>query len=105
MGTTKVQAATGSLCHKTGSGSRHVMSGYKWGIDPRRSLGMDCCDCYCTEAEWVVSTCNQFSVTVSPQLSIAQYLVQRLEELLAVLNGGEAFSMLDLSGISPNGIG
>ncbi|XP_064488330.1 uncharacterized protein K02A2.6-like [Ornithodoros turicata] len=44
-----------------------------------------------------VRVCGDFSVTVNPQLAIAQYPIPRPEELLAVLNGGEKFTKLDLS--------
>ncbi|XP_064468972.1 uncharacterized protein K02A2.6-like [Ornithodoros turicata] len=44
-----------------------------------------------------VRVCGDFSVTVNPQIEIAQYPFPRPEELLATLNGGEKFTKLDLS--------
>ncbi|XP_064458841.1 uncharacterized protein K02A2.6-like [Ornithodoros turicata] len=44
-----------------------------------------------------VRVCGDFSVTVNPQLDIAQYPLPRPEELFAKLNGGVIFSKLDLS--------
>ncbi|XP_064461874.1 uncharacterized protein K02A2.6-like [Ornithodoros turicata] len=44
-----------------------------------------------------VRVCRDFSVTVNPQLDIAQYPLPRPEELFAKLNGGVIFSKLDLS--------
>ncbi|XP_064462083.1 uncharacterized protein K02A2.6-like [Ornithodoros turicata] len=44
-----------------------------------------------------VRVCGDFSVTVNPQIEIAQYPLPRTEELLAVLSGGQKFTKLDLS--------
>ncbi|XP_064463653.1 uncharacterized protein K02A2.6-like [Ornithodoros turicata] len=44
-----------------------------------------------------VRVCGDFSVTVNPQIEIAQFPLPRPEELLATLNGGEKFTKLDLS--------
>ncbi|XP_064470252.1 uncharacterized protein K02A2.6-like [Ornithodoros turicata] len=44
-----------------------------------------------------VRVCGDFSVTVNPQLDIAQYPLPRPEELFPKQNGGVIFSKLDLS--------
>lgn len=41
--------------------------------------------------------CGNCKVTVNPQLQVNQYLLPRPEELFAALNGGQKFTILDLS--------